>query len=170
MATHQNNSPRDKPVVANKRTGEGRDLAPTAAQISNRVPLTISVDKVCFIVMSERRYAVKDVDTELEGGNATDDGMSDVLENNADDAIRQQLVGFIHALNIDEQLDLVTLAWVGRGDAGMEDWHRLRSLAGQEHGSSVAQYLLNMPLLADYLEEALSMVGESCVEIESNHL
>lgn len=134
-------------------------------------PLNISTEKVCFVVLNERRYAVKDVDTEQDsGGNAADDKMIDVLEDSRKDPVRQELVTFIRELNIDEQLDLVTLAWVGRGDGGLEDWHRLRALAGQEHYSRVAQYLLGMPLLADYLEEALALFGGSCAEFEADHL
>jgi len=133
--------------------------------------LNISTDKVCFIVVNERRYAVKDVDTELDsGGNASDDRMIDVLESSRRDPVRQELVTFIHTLNVDEQLDLVTLAWVGRGDGGLDDWHRLRALAGQEHNSRVATYLLGMPLLADYLEEALALFGGSCADFEEDRL
>jgi hypothetical protein len=133
--------------------------------------LNISTEKVCFIVVNERRYAVKDVDTELDsGGNAADDGMIDVLEASRRDPVRQELVTFIHTLNVDEQLDLVTLAWVGRGDGGIEDWHRLRALAGQEHNSRVASYLLGMPLLADYLEEGLALFGGSCADFEVDRL
>lgn len=133
--------------------------------------LNISTDKVCFIVVNERRYAVKDVDTELDsGGNASDDRMIDVLETSPRDPVRQELVTFIHTLNVDEQLDLVTLAWVGRGDGGLGDWHRLRALAGQEHNSRVATYLLGMPLLADYLEEALALFGGSCADFEEDRL
>ncbi len=145
--------------------------ARSAIDASELPPLNISTEKVCYIVLNERRYAVKDVDTELDsGGNASDDGMIGVLEESRRDPVRQELVSFIHGLNVDEQLDLVTLAWVGRGDGGLEDWHRLRALAGQEHNSRVATYLLGMPLLADYLEEALALFGGSCAEFEADHL
>ena len=134
-------------------------------------PLNISTEKVCFIVVNQRRYAVKDVDTEQEsGGNSADDQMVDVLEDSPDDPVRQELVTFINTLNVDEQLALVTLAWVGRGDRGIGEWHRLRALAGQERNRRVATYLLGMPLLADHLEEGLELFGGSCADFEAGRL
>jgi uncharacterized protein DUF3775 len=50
----------------------------------------------------------------------------------------------------DEQIDLVTFAWVGRGDGSIEDWGELRSEAA--HNKRTTSYLLGMPLLADYLD------------------
>lgn len=54
----------------------------------------------------------------------------------------------------DEQIDLVTLAWLGRGDGSLEDWDELRAEATRVHNKRTASYLLGMPLLPDYLEEA----------------
>jgi Protein of unknown function (DUF3775) len=56
----------------------------------------------------------------------------------------------------DEQIDLVTFAWVGRGDGSIEDWGELRSEAA--HNKRTTSYLLGMPLLADYLDVPLSEV------------
>jgi hypothetical protein len=164
-------------TAADRAASRPADTDATAAPAREAIdpaelpPLNISTEKVCFIVVNQRRYAVKDVDTEQEsGGNSADDQMVDVLEDSPDDPVRQELVTFLHTLNIDEQLDLVTLAWVGRGDGGLEDWHRLRALAGQEHNARTAQYLLGIPLLADYLEEALALFGSSCAEFEADRL
>ena len=58
----------------------------------------------------------------------------------------------------DKQVDLVTLAWLGRGDGSLEDWNKLRDEAVRAHNRRTASYLLGMPLLADYLDEALAQV------------
>jgi hypothetical protein len=50
------------------------------------------------------------------------------------------------------------------------DWATVRDEAAREHNRRTASYLLGMPLLADFLEEGLSMLGRSCDEFEANHL
>lgn len=129
--------------------------------------LSISPEKVCFIVVKARQFDVKDAVTEPDpGSNASDDGMRSVLEDHADDPVRAELASAIWALNEDEQIDLVALAWLGRGDGDLETWDDLRAEAARAHNERTAAYLLGMPLLSDYLEEGLSQFGKSCADFE----
>jgi hypothetical protein len=132
--------------------------------------LSIATDKVCFVVVKAREFDVKDVTTaDDDGSNPTDDRMVEVLEDRPDDPVEQELRTFIGAMSEDEQVDLVTLAWIGRGDGALEEWEELRAEAARAHDRrSVASYLLGLPLLADYLEEALAAFGLSCVEFEKD--
>ena len=117
--------------------------------------LSIPADKLCFIIAKAREFDVKDVVTDPgDSSNATDDGMLSVLEDHPDDPVVQELSGFIQALTEDEQIDLVTLAWLGRGDS--DDWSELRAEASRAHNRRTASYLLGMPLLSNHLEDALS--------------
>jgi hypothetical protein len=84
--------------------------------------------------------------------------------------VRQELTAFISALNFDEQVDLVTLMWMGRGDGTIADWYELRDTACSEHNNRTARYLLGTPLLGDYLAEGLVQFGRSCEEIADEHL
>src|SRR6202162_137312 len=90
--------------------------------------LSISKEKICFVVLKAREFDVKDADTssDEDGSNPADDRMVEVLENRPDDPVDQELVAFIEAMSEDEQVDLVTLTWLGRGDGGLEDWDDLR--------------------------------------------
>jgi len=133
--------------------------------------LSISPEKVCYVAVKAREYDVKDVMTiPDEGSNATDDAMVSVLEDRPDDPVAQELRGFIGAMTEDEQVDLVALAWLGRGDGTADDWNELRAEAARAHNNRTASYLLGMPLLADHLEEGLSQFGCSCEEFELGHL
>lgn len=136
--------------------------------------LTIETEKVCFIIVKAREFDVKDVNTSLESGsNATDDGMIGVLEDRSDDPVQQELTAFISALTEDERIDLVALTWLGRDDSTAEDWPSVREEAARaqaSYGRRTASYLLGIPLLADYLEEGLSLLGRSCDEFEASHL
>lgn len=129
--------------------------------------LSISPEKVCFIVAKAREFDVKDAVSDPDSGsNASDDAMIDVLEDHADDPTYDELTAFIDGLTEDEQVDLVTLAWLGREDNTIADWAELRAEAVQAHNNRTAAYLLGMPLLPDQLEDALSQFGLSCAEYE----
>ena len=134
--------------------------------------LSISTEKICFVVLKAREFDVKDTDTSLDedGSNPADDRIVEVLENRPDDPVDQELVAFIEAMSEDEQVDLVTLTWLGRGDDGLEDWDDLRAEAARVHNRRTAAYLLGIPLLPDFLEEALAAFGRSCEEFEEDHL
>ena len=133
--------------------------------------LSISPEKICFVVVKAREFAAKDIVTDPEGGsNASDDGMISVLEDHRDDPVAQELRGFINALTEDEQIDLVALTWLGRGDGDIEDWNALRAEASRAHNDRTAPYLLGMPQLADFLEDGLAAFGGSCEEFEMGRL
>ena len=60
----------------------------------------------------------------------------------------------------------MTLAWLGRDDYSASDLPAVREEAARAHNQRTAEYLLGMPLVDDFLEEGLSMLGSSCGEFE----
>jgi hypothetical protein len=127
--------------------------------------LSISPEKVCFVVFKAREFDVKDAPSlSDEGSDAADEEMRSVLEDRPDDPVREELARFIAALSFDEQVDLVTLMWLGRGDGSIADWYELRDTACSEHNARTAHYLIGTPLLADFLAEGLAQFGRSCEE------
>jgi hypothetical protein len=125
--------------------------------------LSISPEKLCFIIAKAREFDVKDVVTDPDdSSNPADDGMLAVLEDHPDDPVLQEPTGFIGALSEDEQIDLVALSWLGRGDGTLDDWDELRGEASRAHNKRTASYLLGMPLLSNHLEDAISQFGISC--------
>lgn len=141
------------------------------AMLKNPPSLSIATDKVCFLIFKAREFDVKDAVTDPgDASNATDDQMISVLEDHREDPVDEEIRAFIGALNEDEQIDLVALAWLGRGDGTIDDWDELRAEAARAHNTRTAAYLLGMPLLADHLEEGLSAFNESCDEFEMGRL
>jgi hypothetical protein len=125
--------------------------------------LSISREKICFFILKAREFDVKDVVTDPDSGsNPSDDAMISVLEDHADDATQQELRMFIDALTEEEQIDLVALTWLGRGDGDIGDWDALREEAGRLHNNRTAAYLLAKPMLPDHLEEGLAQFGYRC--------
>lgn len=124
--------------------------------------LSISTEQVGFLILKAREFDAKEeVSDPDEGSNATDDGMIDVLEDNADDPVVQEIAGFIDALSIDEQIDLVTLLRLGRGDGTADDWDSLRAEVAGGMNRRTASYLLGQPMLGDLLAEGLDELGLS---------
>lgn len=124
--------------------------------------LGIAADKVRIIIAKARQFDAKEGDSDPdEGSNAADDGQAHVLEDDPEnDEVRQELVSFINGLNEEEQINLVALAWLGRGTYDIEDWDEALDTARGEHNKRTGQYLLGLPLLGDYLAEGLEAFGE----------
>lgn len=133
--------------------------------------LTIAPEKVCFIIVKAREFDAKVAPEDGEpGSNPADDGEVTILEDRADDPTYQELIGAIEQLNEDEQLDLVVLTWVGRGDFAKEEWKDAQVEARLARNKRTALYLAGTPLLGDYLEEGLAELGLSCEEYEIGRL
>ena len=105
--------------------------------------LSISPEKVCYIIAKAREFDAKDVVTDPDdASNPTDDAMISVLEDHRDDPVVQEIAATIFAMSQDEQIDLVTMAWLGRGDGSVEDWDELRAEATRANNKRTASYLL----------------------------
>jgi hypothetical protein len=133
--------------------------------------LQISPEKVCFIIAKAREFDAKDAVSDPDpGSNASDDNMASVLEDHADDPVVEELTSLINDMNEDEQIDLVALVWLGREDYSAADWAEVRKEAARAHNKNTARYLLGIPLLGDFLEDGLALLGHSCEKFESEHL
>jgi Protein of unknown function (DUF3775) len=122
--------------------------------------LAISAEKVGFLIEKMREFDVKEAETDPDSGsNSADDKMIDVLEDNADDPVVREITGFISAMTEDEQIDLVALMRLGRGDGTIDEWDDLRREAAEGYNKRTARYLLGEPLVSDYLAEGLEQFG-----------
>ncbi len=140
---------------------------PIAAETPDAPTLDIATDKIAFIIERAREFDVKEGDSDPDSGsNPSDDGSTDVLEDQPDDSTQEELVGAIEELNDDERAQLVALAWLGRETYTLEEWSEAVSTAKSEHGGKhgAARYLLGLPLLGDYLEDGLALFDDGIVD------
>ncbi len=84
------------------------------------------------------------------------DGLAEEEEENLTEKELRALIG---DLNVDEAAELVALAWVGRGDFSAGEWSQAVADARQHGNKRTASYLLGMPMLGDWLEEGLEVIG-----------
>lgn len=133
--------------------------------------LEIAPEKVAHIIVKAREYGAKvgAWDDSANAGDAAEEPDS-ILEDYTNDPTRAELASFINALNIDEQVNLVALAWLGRGTFTAEEFDEAVETARNERVVSTSRYLLGMPLLADYLEEGLDKLGISVEDAENDVL
>jgi hypothetical protein len=131
----------------------------------------INTETVCFVIVKARELDVKVAPEELDdGSNALDDGMQRILEDYADDPTYEELRSFLASQPDDELKALLALTWIGRGDYSADDWDDVLGEITDVREQHTIDYLLGTPLLADYLEEALSQLGLSCEDFELGRL
>jgi len=133
--------------------------------------LEISPEKVAHVIVKAREFDAK-VDLWDEPSSAVnlDDDGDAILEDRASDATRSEVAEFIAALNEDEQASLVALVWVGRGTYSADELEEAIETARAERTNPTEDYLLGIPLLADFLEEGLEKLGYSIEDIEQDVL
>lgn len=136
--------------------------------------LQMNPDKVCFIVLRARELQEEDLienpehDDEEDFDLAHEEAFDELEGHDPQDAnpLHEELEGFIDALSEDEQVELVALAWLGRGDYDKTEWSDALEAAEDRRNQRTAEYLLGMPMLGDYLEEGLDTFGLSCAEFD----
>ncbi len=133
--------------------------------------LQIDPRKVCYLIIKAHEFDAKVEVVEPDpGSNPSDEDMRGVLEDYPDDPVDAEIRSLVDSLNEDEQIDLVTLLWLGRADGSADEWSALRDEATAAHSDHTADYLLGTPLLGDYLAEGLNKLGYDCSELEIEHL
>ncbi len=127
--------------------------------------LTIEPDKVCHIIVKARAVSAKTQGVEEDpASNMAEDEMLEVSGDAVEDATDIEITEFIDGLNVDEQCELVALAWIGRGSFIKEEWREALREARHAHNGRTAEYLLGLPLLGDYLADGLAEFGHTCDE------
>jgi len=98
--------------------------------------LTISFEKLAYIIAKAREFAaeVPPVD-EDSGSKPSDDAERDVLEFGADNPTYQELIDAIESLSDWERIELLALAWLGRGDYAKEEW----AMCSGKHAASTTK-------------------------------
>jgi len=129
--------------------------------------LETPLEKIGYIIVKAREFdAEVGISGTTSGRVDEQDEEHTVLEDYAGNPTYDELYAAIEGLNEDEQVELVSLAWLGRGDYDKDEWDEIMDEARRERLNSTADYLTGIPLLADYLEEGLELLGYSVQDAE----
>jgi len=127
--------------------------------------LNVNPEIVCQLINMAREFHAKEgVAIPDETTRTSGDVASEVLTDHQGDPTLQEFKNVVQDLEPDQQVALVTLMWIGRGDFDAAEWEAAFQQAGESWTPHTADYLLTTPLVADYLEEGLAALGYSCQE------
>lgn len=127
--------------------------------------LDINPETVCYVIDRAREFhAQESVVIPEEPDSPSDDWALQVLADHEDDLTYQEVKTAIDDLEPDQQISLVALMWLGRGDYTEDQWDDALADAESRWTERTAEYLMSTPLLADYLAEGLSLLGYDCEE------
>ncbi len=96
-------------------------------------------------------------DFDDEGGEALS-----VLEDELNSGVEEEMRSTLEDLADDQLAETLALAWVGRGTYDSSEWDDAFAEANEVGGESAVDELLDMPLLASYLEAGLAAFDYSC--------
>ena len=131
--------------------------------------LTINPEVAYRIAVLAQSYQGEGImpveDDEVIDDDVGDDPITDVeaiadeAENPHEDVLDDELEGLIRGLNVDAKHDLLALIWVGRGDYEASDWAAARRAAREAEPFDVTDYLEELQMGSDYIEDALEAMG-----------
>jgi len=120
--------------------------------------LDLNRDTVQFVIDTAREFHTReDVIFPEEPESANDDLVQQVSTDYRDDPYYQELKATINDLEPDQQVSLVALMWIGRGDYSLGEWTDALRHAEESANNHTADYLIGTSLLADYLQEGIEI-------------
>jgi hypothetical protein len=125
--------------------------------------LRISTEKVCDFIEAAREVAGKVPSTAGDHTTTGDDSKLVTIEDYpGEDDRRQQMVEFVGGLNIDEQIDLLALIMLGRGDYDIAEWDIAVAEAQGRIAARDPDFMIGDAALPEYLGDGLEAFGRSC--------
>jgi len=130
--------------------------------------LTISPDTVRDIA-SKARAVSAGMNADYEDGAEHEVELDDrghethshdgLAEEETEDLRDREMRGIIRELNEDERAELIALMWIGRGDYDASQFSEAVAEAKSRNDIKPARYLLNRPMLGEWLEDGLQAIG-----------
>jgi len=121
--------------------------------------IDLNRDTVQFLIDRAREFHTQDDVTFDEEPEFDDDDWSQQFSAKFDaDPYYQEIKTTVEDLEPDQQMTLVALMWVGRGDFSMDEWDDAYKEAEENWNENTAEYLLGTPMLSDYLAEAIDQL------------
>ena len=130
--------------------------------------LTISPEIVRDLALKARAVAAGD-NADYEDGAEHEVELDDrghethnhdgLAEEETEDLRGRELRGMIRELNEDEAAELIALMWIGRGDYDASQFAEAVAEARSRSDIRPVRYLLDRPMLGEWLEDGLQAIG-----------
>lgn len=133
--------------------------------------LETPLDMICRIIVRAREWDAQvpsnEPDEADEDGSVSSDDGYDVMIDEKNDSVEAEIAAALDDLAEDQRAEILALAWIGNGTFDATDWDEAISEAADPDGDSAAEQLMDMPMLAAYLEAGLEAFDLSCDGIGS---
>lgn len=128
------------------------------------IDLNINPETVCLIINKAREFHAKEGVTfpETSTGSEVAYDPLQVLADHEDDLSFQEVEALIEDLEPDQQIELLALFYVGRGNFEATEWSDAVEEAKRNIAPRLTEYLFAKPQLSDHLQRALELLGYSC--------
>ena len=132
--------------------------------------LLTPLETLCRLILRAReleaQVPAQDPDEDADNVDDFDDEGEDqalsVLEDELNSGVEEEMRATLDDLADDQLAETLALAWVGRGTYDSSEWDDAFAEANDVDPESAIDELMDMPLLASYLEAGLAAFDYSC--------
>ncbi len=131
--------------------------------------LLTPLETLCRIIIrareNEAQVPAQDPDEDADNVDDFDDEGGEalsVLEDELNSGVEEELRAILDDLADDQVAETLALAWVGRGTYDVSEWDEAFAEANDVDPESAIDELMDMPLLAGYLDAGLAAFDFSC--------
>jgi hypothetical protein len=129
--------------------------------------LVTPLETICRLIVRarENEAQVPAIDPENDDPPDDSDDAYDILEDETNEAIEDEMRTALDDLAEDQIAEVLALAWVGRGTYDAGEWDEALEAAADPAGEDPVDQLLDMAMLAAYLDAGLAAFDLSCDSI-----
>ena len=120
--------------------------------------IELNRETIQFLIDRAREFHTRDDVSFDEEPDIDDDDWSQQVASFVSDPYYQEIKTKIEDLEPDQQVTLVALMWIGRGDFSMDELNDALKEAEDNWNPNTADYLIGTPMLSDYLAEAIDQL------------
>ena len=126
--------------------------------------LTVSLDTLCRLIVRARELEaqVPAIENDDEKDPTDSDDPLAALEDEANEVVEDEVRTLLEDLPEDEAAEVLALAWIGRGTYDASEWDDAVEAANEDDNDGVVDQLLDMPMLAGYLDAGLAAFDINC--------
>ena len=129
--------------------------------------LSVSLETVCRLIIRAREMEAQvpglTADEEEDPLDADDEFA--VMDDETNTVIEEEMAAALDDLADDQIAEVLALAWIGRGTYDASEWDEALEEANDRGGETPAEQLMEMPMLAGYLDAGLAAFDLSCTGI-----
>jgi hypothetical protein len=137
--------------------------------------LLTPLETLCRIILRAREMEaqVPALDPDDDADNVDDfddegDQALSALEDELNTGVEEEMRAILDDLADDQLAETLALAWVGRGTYDASEWDEAFAEASDNDPESAIDELMDMPLLASYLDAGLAAFDYSCEGVGQN--